>query len=192
VGRLPLEMPHYPATYGLVDPTVAGGGGVEHHGADWRPVPRHGVGAEAVAGLPLYALLSQALLAFALDYESDDHGPFPGHGPFATAAFLRHVPDDGTPLAETPFRAPLSQTTRYTLVRWALGGIEKDPATEAPVIRLAARGRAWRDAYGPMVEAVTAAWRESYGPITVSELAAAAEALAPDLPPGIADHPLDA
>ena len=62
VAAFPLEHPHYPASYGLADASITGGNGV-----DWKPVRR--TGGDPVANLPLSALVSQALVAFAMEYE---------------------------------------------------------------------------------------------------------------------------
>lgn len=196
VRRLPLELPHYPATYGFADQTVAAAlgagmaalaaGGLKagvDHGADWRPVVRS-PGAGDPAGLPLHALLSQALVGFALDYEGEGHGPFE-----LAATVLRHVGDQGAPLVPPVFPAGLPGRAQYTVPRFALGHVERAPGTGVDVLHLGDRGRSWRDAYGPAVGRVTAAWRASYGPDTVAEVTEAAAALAPALPPGTPDYP---
>jgi DNA-binding MarR family transcriptional regulator len=194
VAQLPLELPHYPASYGTVDATIAGGAGVAGRGVDWRPVPRAEPGdVGAAARLPLHALISHAVVAFALDYESEEHGPFADRGPFATAAtLLRAVGDDVTPVATTPFATGLSVQARYTLRRFGLGDVERGPGSDGPVVRLTAKGREWRDAYVPTVDAVTRAWCAAYGDTTVAEVAGAAEAVGALLPPGLPDYPLDA
>jgi len=62
VSQLELEHPHFPVPYGTADDSFTGGPGV-----DWKPVPREST--SSVDGLPMTALLSQALVAFAIDYE---------------------------------------------------------------------------------------------------------------------------
>lgn len=66
VSRFELEHPHFPVTYGTADQSFTGGPGV-----DWEPVPREG----PADGLPLTALLSQALVAFGIEYERAGRGP---------------------------------------------------------------------------------------------------------------------
>lgn len=66
VSRFELEHPHFPVTYGTADQSFTGGPGV-----DWKPVPREG----PADGLPLSALLSQALVAFGIEYETERRGP---------------------------------------------------------------------------------------------------------------------
>jgi hypothetical protein len=59
VGRLDLELPHLPMVYGPADTRITGGWSVTSPGQDWRSVARDSPG--TAAGLPLSALLSQAL-----------------------------------------------------------------------------------------------------------------------------------
>jgi len=66
VSRFELAHPDFPITYGTADQSFRGGPGV-----DWRPVPR----TERADGLPQSALLSQALVAFGIDYEARGLGP---------------------------------------------------------------------------------------------------------------------
>src|SRR5215210_5556691 len=81
VSQLELEHPHFPVPYGTADPTFTGGPGV-----DWKPVPR---GLDSSIGdLPISALLSQALVAFAIEYESRRVGPL------QWAANILRTPDD--------------------------------------------------------------------------------------------------
>jgi hypothetical protein len=49
--------------YGTADPSFAAGG----RGVDWKPVPREST--SKVEVLPMASLLSQALVAFAIEYE---------------------------------------------------------------------------------------------------------------------------
>ena len=60
VSQLDFEHPHFPVPYGTADPRFTGGPGV-----DWKPVPRQTD--TMVRGLPMTALLSQALVAFAIE-----------------------------------------------------------------------------------------------------------------------------
>ena len=200
VAQLPLELPHYPTTYGFADQTVASalgrdmirlsGGGLKagvDHGADWRPV-RRATGADAVDvdRLPLYALLSQAFVGFALDYEGEGHGAFE-----IAATVLRHLRDDGTPLVPPLFPEGLPRKAEYTVPRFALGEVVRDRDGRTDVLHPSERGRAWRDAYEPTVARVTVAWRRSYGAAVVDEVAAAAAALGAGLPPDTPGYPPD-
>jgi hypothetical protein len=192
-ARLPLELPHYPATYGTVDATITGGGGVGGRGADWRPVRRAPDDAAAAADLPLYALLSQALMAFALAYEEEDDGWLTRRGPyFVAAGVLRQVPDESTPTIAPAPGAGLPFWARYMLLRHGLGDAERGPSGRTEVLRLTERGRAWRDGHPGEVARVCRSWRAAYGAGTVDRLAAAMAVVAPHLPPDIPDVPLDA
>ncbi|MFP5328226.1 MAG: hypothetical protein ACLGHT_12180, partial [Acidimicrobiia bacterium] len=82
VAQVPFELPHYPASYGTADPSATGGpfmymrarkDDLPAHGTDWRPVRREST--SDVTSLPITALLSQALMAFTIDYE--DQFPWP-------------------------------------------------------------------------------------------------------------------
>ncbi len=103
VSQLHLELPHFPASYGPSDPSITGGiytqasaaGDVPPHGQDW-PVVLRGEG-DTVSPLPLAALLSQALVAFAIDYECDAH-----MGLAQSANILRLIDDDGVALDDLP------------------------------------------------------------------------------------------
>ena len=89
VSGLPLEHPHYPCGYGIADRRITGGLGV-----DWKAVHR-APGADTVTSLSLLALLSQALVGFAVQYES--RVPFAMLvGVYLDAAFA----DDAVPLVD--------------------------------------------------------------------------------------------
>src|SRR5262249_2774555 len=69
---------------------VASGGAlyVAATGQDWKPIRRDE--GDTVTALPLSALLSQALMAFTIDYEGSG-----GLSLAATANVVRHMDDDG-------------------------------------------------------------------------------------------------
>jgi len=185
VGRLPLALPHHPATYGSVDGTIRGAFGPDARGQDWSPVARAGAG-EDVAALPLHALLAQAVVAFALDYEVAVPVAF-----LVAESVLRHVADGGTPWAALSGGGRLPHACRYALGRFLLGTIEQEPGRRTEVVHLTARGRAARDAHPAVVARITAAWRTDYGADVVAEVEDAATALVSDLPPDLADLPAD-
>lgn len=157
----------------------------EEVAAVWRAVPttiesrwRSSLGSAPVDRL-------RAALS-ALDYEAQDHGAFE-----IAATVLRHVGDDGRPLVPPLFPAGLDRKAAYTVPRFALGEVVRDRATGTDVLRLSARGRAWRDAYAPTVAGVTDAWRASCGPAVVDEVVDAAAAVAAALPADTPDYPPD-
>jgi len=177
VDQLELELPWYPTGYGPADVSVNGGvyakGG---RGADWKPVVRSD--ADSVAGLPLLALLSQALVAFTLDYEATRRGSL------AYAAFLDAFTSEPVPLAEVPAALGVVGNGKSALERH---GIVKVEAKQA---RLTQIGHARRQSYEPMVAKVTEAWRERYGDELIGELRGSLERLDAELPAGLAPHPV--
>ncbi len=144
VSQLELEHPHFPVPYGTADPSFAGGG----PGVDWKPVPRES--ASSVEGLPMTALLSQALVAFALEYEKERRGPIQW-----AANILREAGDDGAYLPPLPKRGTHSVPN---LERLGIVSVDRDK-----VVRLTAAGRAMRDAYGPLCEQIESRWRDRLG-----------------------------
>lgn len=170
VAALPLEHPHYPASYGTVDASICGG-----PGRDWRPVPRQG--SDTVAGLSVCALLSQAVVAFALEYEE--------LSPVAlsvSASILRRVPPGGRAARDIGVPRHLPTMERHGFVR-----IDGDG--DDAIVFLTRKGRAVSDAYTDRVEAVEQAWRERSGGETVSRLRQVLETVADHVPP---DENLDA
>jgi hypothetical protein len=195
VRQLYLEWPHYPSGYGPADHSITGGiytagGGqidskVPTHAADWAPVLRHDVEGSSVAGLPLSALLSQALVAFAADFEELWIG-----GLHLAATVLRLLPDEGLPISELPMLSRLKGDGKSVLERH--GYIEIRRHADEPKARVAvptARGRNTRDQYEPTVGRVEARWGPKYGAEVVAELRAALESLAVDrsLPQSVID-----
>jgi hypothetical protein len=164
VAALPLEHPHYPASYGTVDASITGG-----PGQDWKPVPRQG--SDTVAGLSMCALLSQALVAFALEYEE--------LSPVAlsvSASILRRVPPGGRTAREIGMSPHLPTMERHGFVR-----IDGDG--DNALVFLTRKGRAVSDAYPDRVEAVEQTWRQRSGGETVSNLRQVLENIAGPVPP---------
>ena len=138
VSQLPLEHSHYPCGYGTADWRVTGGPGV-----DWRAVNRD-LGADTVSSLSLLALLSQALVGFAAEYES--RVPFAMLvGVYLDAAFA----DGSAPLADAPSVLMIAGNGRSALERH--GVVE---VTTSKRVTLTSVGRMVRDAYRPTVEAI--------------------------------------
>jgi len=142
VSRLPLEHPHYSCGYGPADWRITGGPGV-----DWKPVPRDPT-AETVTSLPLLALLSQALVGFAVDYES--------RVPFAMVVGLSldaAFADDWAPLAEAPPVLMIAGNGKSSLERHGVVTVDRSKR-----VTLTSLGRRLRDAYQPTVQAVESSW----------------------------------
>jgi len=105
VAALPLEHPHYPASYGAADASITGG-----NGEDWKAVPR--VDGDTVSDLPLSALISETLVAFAMQYEEQS--------PVALSLstdVIRRIPAGGRPLRELGTSPGVSALIRHGFVR---------------------------------------------------------------------------
>jgi hypothetical protein len=138
VAQLPFEHSHYPCGYGTADWRVTGGPGV-----DWKAVDRD-PRVDTVTSLPLLALLSQAVVGFAAEYEA--RVPFALRvGVHLDAAFA----DGPVPLADAPSALTIAGNGRSSLERH--GAVEVD---EAKLVSLTPVGRMLRDAYRPTSEAV--------------------------------------
>ena len=186
VSQFDLELPHYPITYGPVDPSAVGGGGavrgkpgpprIPPHGADWAPVVRDG--GDTVSALPLHALVSQALVAFTIDYEERMF-------PMAWSALLASsLPDGSAPMEELPEILGVNGLGKSLLERH---GIVKVTGKDKKVANLTPIGLRIRDAHEPMLAAAEALWRERYGTDVVDELVAALDAVRPKLAPDLPD-----
>jgi hypothetical protein len=90
VAALDLELPHYIHPYGTPDPSITGG---RPHGADWKPV-RRDRDADTTSSLSMLALLSQALTAYAIEYEQRA-------GPMVWGVYLARHPDGPLPFSGT-------------------------------------------------------------------------------------------
>ena len=138
VSRLGLEHSHYPCGYGAADWRITGGPGV-----DWKAVPRDPT-ADTVGPLSVLALLSQALVGFAVEYES--------RVPFAivVGVHLDAVFADGpVSLDDAPPVLMITGNGRSSLERH--GAVEVDRSRQ---VTLTSVGRRVRDAYRPTVAAV--------------------------------------
>jgi len=190
VARLPIELPHYPVPYGPADPSAIGGGSVPAkpgpprippHGADWEPVPR--VGADSARGLHLHALLSQALMAFTIDYE--EAAGFP----MAVAALLAAaMPNGAEPLSHLPPGLGVNGTGKSLLERH--GVVQVTGSGQHRTAALTGRGRLIRDAHPAKVAAVDPLWRQRYGEDAVDALADALRSVDERLEVGLPDHVL--
>lgn len=152
VSQLELEHPHFPVPYGTADPSFRGRG---PGGVDWKPVPRQPT--SSVEGLPLTALLSQALVAFAIDYEKERRGPIQW-----AANVLQGIADDGVEVPSLPKTGTISMRN---LERMGVGTVDRDN-----IVRLTTRGRAMRDAYRPLCEQIESQWRDQMGASLIDEI----------------------
>ncbi len=156
VAAFPLEHPHYPASYGPADASITGGNGV-----DWKPV--HRTGANTVSDLPLSALVSQALVAFAMQYEE--------LSPVAlslSTTVIRQIPPEGRPLHELGRSPGVSALIRHGFVRASgPGGRETAWLTE--------RGLEVHRVYEKRIHTAETSWHQKFGKDRVTALAWALE-----------------
>jgi len=137
----------------------------------------------AVAGLPLWALLSRPLRAFAEQYESE-----PGPSLAVSANVLRVLTEAGVRTRDIPVLGGVSKES----VAMAMGVLRKSgAAAEGPdpaggrfkVTRLTARGVVLRDKYPALAADIERDWRGRFGEATVTALRQALEPLAAGDPP---------
>lgn len=188
VARVPLELPHYPMVYGASDTRALGGTAVAAkagppripaHGADWVPVLRTDAG--SVADLPLHALVSQALMAFTIDYEEE------ARFSMAVAALLgQAVSTPSVPLDTLPRVLGVTGAGKSALERHGLVQVSGKGTGHA--VSLTDRGVRVRDAYQPTVTSVTRSWRARYGDDIVNGLATSLADVQQQLSADLPDH----
>jgi methyltransferase (TIGR00027 family) len=136
-----------------------------------------------VATLPLSALLSRVLLAFALDYEASSEVSLA-----VGANLLRVLGEDGTRPRDLPALTGISKEA----VAWALGVLlrarlaveEPDPAaSRGKVARLTPRGLLAQGLYLELLGETEDRWRDRFGRDTIGALRRPLEALALGQPP---------
>lgn len=159
VSELPLEYPHYPASYGAADATITGG-----NGKDWKAVCRQG--GDTVSTLPLSSLVSQALVAFARDYEEKS--------PVAlslSTTVIRRISPKGYPLRELGNSVGISALLRHGFLR--VGG-----SSVNEIVYLTSKGSAVSFAYEARLISVEAEWCKRFGASSVTTLLQALEDVA--------------
>jgi DNA-binding MarR family transcriptional regulator len=139
---------------------------------------RPGGGGQLVPGLPLSALLSRVLVAFAVEFERETATSLA-----ISASILRVLGDGWTPVRDLPALAGVSREA----VSMATGFLARHGRAEtgplpAPGrgqrIRLTAPGRRARDRYGPLAGEIEDRWRARWGDVLVGDLRARLERLA--------------
>jgi methyltransferase (TIGR00027 family) len=166
---------------GLPDCLPILGAALRSQGPDPRLPPRpDGTAPEA---LPLSALLSRVLLAFALEYEREA-----GLSLAVAASVLRVLGTEGTRLRELPVLTGTSTES----VRWALGILtrgglaaeEPDPAaSRGKVARLTPRGLDAQHLYHELTGTIERRWHDRFTPGVTGALRASLEPLAAGQPP---------
>ena len=166
---------------GLPDCLPILGAALLSQGPDPRLPPRpDGTAPEA---LPLSALLSRVLLAFALEYEREA-----GLALAVAANVLRVLGSEGTRLRDLPVLTGISKES----VRWALGILvrgdlaaeEPDPAaSRGKVARLTQRGLDAQHLYHELTGTIERRWHDRFTPGATGALRASLEPLAVGQPP---------
>lgn len=166
VGRLDLELPH-----GFIDIRE------RKHAFP----PRRD---QKATDLPLPTLLSQALLAFAIDFERESAAPFA-----LCATAIRILAEKAIPESEIPRLTGSSPETSG--VGWQLKPyvvLEPDPASRrGKVIRLSPRGLAAQRNYQRLTAAIEKSWDGRFGRDDMSALRKSLETI---LNAEKEDHPL--
>ena len=176
---------------GLPDCLPILGAALRSQGPDPRLPPRPD--GTAPKALPLSALLSRVLLAFALEYEREA-----GLSLAVAANVLRVLGSEGTRLRELP---ALTGTSTES-VRWALGILtrgdlaaeEPDPAaSRGKVARLTPRGLDAQHLYHELTETIERRWNDHFTPGVTGALRTSLEPLTAGQPPvlfgGIEPYP---
>lgn len=171
VGRLELELPHFPVSYGAADPSANGAPFMQSsrtpkrdfvHGTNWKPV-RRGEG-DTVSHLPITALLSQALMAFTIDYEN--RFPWPLNN---TLTRLTYIDEEPKPLADLPPGIGVTGEGKSLLERHLIVEVTTD-SSGRKLVALSDRGKQVKHHHPIRLETVEAEWKERYGTDGVSAL----------------------
>ncbi len=134
----------------------------------------------AVAQLALPALLSRALIAFALDFERESEISLA-----IGANLLRVLDEDGVRVRDLPVLAGVSKESLSMgmgILRKARIAVLEDaaPGVKTKVVRLTAKGIESRDAYRRLLAAIEKRWQTQFGAETIRALRAALEPLTGD------------
>jgi len=156
VAAFPLEHPHYPASYGPADASITGGNGV-----DWKPVYR--TGENSTLDLPVSALVSQSLVALAMDYEELSPVAFS-----LSSTVIRQIATKGRRLLELGRSPGVSALIRHGFIRTSGHGGQQ-------IAYLTHRGLDVHRAYEDRVLTVENRWRRQFGSERIAALLCALE-----------------
>jgi hypothetical protein len=159
VAALPLEHPHYPATYGAADASITGG-----NGQDWKAVPREN--GDSVPNLSISALLSQTLVAFAICYEEKSSL---AHS--LSASVIKRIPPEGRQLQGLGDSAGISALRRHRFLRVTR-------RNDNEMVHLTPRGSAVSDGYDERIREAEREWRIRFGDVPIATLRRALEDVA--------------
>lgn len=189
VGHFPFELPHFPASYGAADPSAIGGPyvqqqgkrveGIPAHGQDWKPVRR--VEGDTVSSLLTTALLSQALMAYTIDYE--DRFPWPLAN---TATVLVHLSRDPRPLADVPGDHEITGAGKSLVERHLIAEVTKEGGRQ--LVALTDRGEQVMHHHPKRLAAVEADWLDRFGEPLLTSLRAALAAVEETITRPYPDH----
>jgi methyltransferase (TIGR00027 family) len=141
------------------------------------------VGSSPIGDLPLWALLSRPLRAFAEQYEAG-----PGPSLAISANVLRVLTESGVRTKDIPALGGVSKESvamaTGVLRKFGVAAEDPDPAgSRFKVTSLTARGVVLRDEYPALAADIERDWRTRFGDITVTGLRQALEPLAAGDPP---------
>ena len=159
--------------------------------------------------VPISTLLSQALVAFTIEFDNEAEHRLPHrtteHGRTGTSGYapwlvsmamwlncMRYVGEQGIRLGEME-RQARTGTNLDGMVRWGYISLAPDPADRRAkppkkdwMVRAKPGGREAQRIWGPLFGEIEARWRERFGPAAIdglrSALAGIAAQLSPDLP----------
>lgn len=158
--------------------------GLPGHGQDWRPVRRAGGGTDTVSWVPLTALLSQCLVAFAIDYEGRPAWPLA-----STTLVVRHLGVAPMPLADAPADHGITGNGKSLLERHGIAVVEADPSSpRRKLVRLTPLGEKVRSHHDRFVGEVEAGWRDRFEAEVVDGFRRALEATPGASDPTWPDH----
>ncbi len=128
-------------------------------GVDWKPVPR--IGSDTVSNLPLSALVSQALVAFAMQYEELSPVAFS-----LSASVIGQIPAEGRRLQELGRSPGVAALIRHGFVD-ATGPSGREIASLTP------RGLDVQRRYETRIQIVETSWQRQFGKDRVAALVGA-------------------
>lgn len=159
------------------------------HGFVNRPPRRPRPAAEPATNLPLSALLSKVLLAFALDYERDADLSLP------IAANVLHVINvEGVRVRDLPracgvSREGIAMALRFLSSHECVVTEPESPGSRVRRVRLTERGLRAKRGYATRLATVEKRWRKRFGAKTIDALCSWLEALAGRLFEGLEPYP---
>lgn len=184
-----VELPFYLTGYGPSDGNITGGlylreelgpPRIPARGEEWPVVPRRA----AAGNEPLFALLSIALAAFAIDYERERLGDLR-----TASTLLQGVPDEGTPLPAVRDQGVVG-SGRSTPERHLVVVVEpRQPGVSTPLVHPTPKARRSRDAYPALVQEIERNWQTQLGTKTVASLRTQLETVDAKLEPTLPAFP---